>query len=61
MLVCPNCGAEIRYIATGYNTKATCEAGTVEIITDKGHKFKGYLMHKCKGTKDDEQKDERNN
>ena len=52
MQVCPKCGAEIKYIATGYGEIATCEAG---------QKFKGYPLHICKTDNNNEQKDNTNN
>lgn len=48
MQVCPKCGAEIKYIATGYDTHAVCEVAPLEVVNDKGHRFKGYPLHKCK-------------
>ena len=61
MQVCPKCGAEIKYIATGYGETATCEAGQVEVVNERGHKFKGYPLHICKTDNINEQKDTTNN
>ena len=46
--ICPKCGAQIKYIATGYDTGAMCESMPLEVINSNGHKFKGYPFHKCK-------------
>lgn len=58
MQVCQKCGAQIKYIATGYNTQIVCESSLLEVINDNGHKFVGYPLHKCK---EDIETDERNN
>ena len=58
MQVCPKCGAQIKYIATGYNAQVVCESVPLEVVNDKGHKFIGYPLYKCK---EDQAKDERNN
>jgi len=58
MQVCPKCGAQIKYIATGYNTQVVCESVPLEVVNDNGHKFIGYPLHKCK---EDIKTDERNN
>ena len=53
MLVCPICGKEIRYIATGYNKVEICEPEKVTIVTINGHHIDGYLPHLCQ-KEDDE-------
>ncbi len=58
MQVCKNCGMPVKYIACGYNKIAVCNAGPVEIITESGHKNKGYTPHICT---DKQQVNERNN
>lgn len=57
MQVCPKCGARIKYIATGYDEIATCEISQVEVLNERGHKFKGYPLHICRMTDNNEQKD----
>ena len=49
MQACPDCGKEVKYIATGFNSVAMVDVAKVEIVTENGHKIKGYLPHKCKG------------
>lgn len=61
MQKCPKCGEDIRYIATGYERYEVCGAERVEIITEGGHRAKGYLLHDCKETRDDEQEESTNN
>ena len=53
---CPKCGAEIKYIATGYTAQVVCECEPLEVVNENGHKFKGYPLHKCKEEKTDDQK-----
>ena len=47
MQICKNCGAEIRYIATGAGTAVVCESEKVFIVTENGRKASGYLIHNC--------------
>lgn len=47
MQVCPNCGKEVKYIATGYNEVEMCEPNKVTIVTINGHHLEGYLPHCC--------------
>jgi len=44
---CRNCGAEIRYIATGAGTAIICDAELVPFVTENGRKTFGYLIHNC--------------
>ena len=44
---CKNCGAEIRYIATGIGTSVICDAELVSFVTENGRKTFGYLIHNC--------------
>ena len=44
---CKNCGAEIRYIATGVGTSIICDAELVPFVTENGRKNFGYLIHDC--------------
>ena len=50
MQKCRNCGADIRYIATGSNTSIVCDAEKIPFVTENGRKTFGYLIHNCKNT-----------
>ncbi len=54
MQYCPNCGYEVRYIATGFNETAICDAKEIDIVTENGHKFRGYPRHYCQCCKKQE-------
>ena len=47
MQKCKNCGADIRYIATGAGTAVKCVAEKVSFVTENGRKTFGYLIHNC--------------
>lgn len=55
MQICPKCGGQIKYIATGYNATAICEPTPLEAVSERGHKFKGYPLHVCREKESDEQ------
>ena len=48
MQCCKNCGAEIKYIATGPGTSTVCDADKKIFVTENGRNTYGYLVHKCK-------------
>ena len=48
---CPDCGKEIKIIATSRDDFAFCEPEETEIITESGHFFKGYMRHVCENGK----------
>lgn len=48
MQKCKNCGADIRYIATGSNSSIICDAARLPFVTDNGRQLFGYLIHECK-------------
>lgn len=48
MQLCKDCGAEIRYIATGAGSAIKCDAELVPFVTENGRKTYGYLIHNCK-------------
>lgn len=50
MQKCKNCGAEIKYIATGPGTSTACDSEKQIFVTENGRKTFGYLVHKCKET-----------
>lgn len=50
-MICPECGKEIRYIATGRDETAVCGTQPVEIVTANGLILKGYLKHSCENKK----------
>lgn len=58
MQVCPKCGAQIRYIATGYHTTEMCDSLPLEVVSKNGSKFVGYPIHQCEENK---KANERNN
>ena len=62
MQICPKCGAEIKYITTGYDITAICESSPLEVVSERGHRFSGYPLHECKEEKEaDERNDAKNN
>lgn len=55
MQVCPECGAEVKYIATGHNAIVLCDGKPLTVVNERGHKFTGYPVHICeKAVKTDE-------
>ena len=48
MQKCKDCGAEIKYIATGNLQSVKCNAEKLIFVTDFGRKMTGYLIHDCK-------------
>ncbi len=51
MHYCPKCGKEIKYIAIGFDEMAICDAYEIDIVTENGHKFRGYPRHVCPAEK----------
>jgi hypothetical protein len=55
MVVCPECGQEIRYISAapsmGGNGIIPVEVRGEELITESGRKVRGYRAHICRGSR----------
>lgn len=52
MQKCQNCGAEVKYIAGGFQKVYICDPTRVSAVTDNGRLFQGYILHVCKDNKD---------
>ena len=61
MQLCKDCGAEIRYIATGAGSSIKCDAEKVPFVTENGRKTFGYLIHNCKKKSETENAKDENN
>lgn len=59
MQLCKECGAEIRYIATGAGSAIKCNAEKVLFVTENGRKTFGYLIHDCKKSEATDGKNEK--
>ncbi len=47
MQTCGKCGRQVKYIATDAETVAVCDAEETAVITEGGHKVRGYAPHTC--------------
>lgn len=57
MQKCQKCGAEVKYIAGGFQKVYICNPTRVSTVTDNGHLFQGYILHVCKDNKDSDSKE----
>ena len=48
---CPDCGKEVKAIALNREESVLCETEQVEIVTESGRVFRGYMRHECDGKK----------
>lgn len=48
MQKCKDCGANVKYIATGNLKSCKCNAEKLVFVTDFGRVMSGYLIHDCK-------------
>ena len=51
---CPECGKEVKAIAVNRDASVLCETEQVEIVTESGRAFRGYMRHECDGKKKEE-------
>lgn len=49
MQVCEKCGAEVKFIAGGFQKTYTCSPVRISAVTDSGRLFGGYMLHVCGG------------
>jgi hypothetical protein len=63
MVKCPKCGAEIKYIPTGYSESALgvviVDPDYTEVINDNGRVIKGHRRHRCPETDSENEREKR--
>jgi hypothetical protein len=51
MFRCEKCGAEVIYLESA-GVVIKCDPEMIEIVTERGNRFRGYCKHLCAGGED---------